>query len=267
MGFSNLPGMTKGTSSSELESLLRRNDIWRGHSQLFVSGNAIKTGYDSLDKALVYKGWPEASLVEVGQSHFAGGWLLFIEAARQLLLQSQPSSMVVLVNPPALPYAAGLVQLGVPLDRLLILTPQNKADFIASFVEIAQSEACSMLLAWQPRQRLSYAELRKCQLATSDQRGLYVLFRHYGELKLSSPAPLRIKLSLQIESLRLDVIKQKGRLPSSSIFIPLPEFWYKTVSYKGLMNPLNQYDSSKLQFVNQVLPLNGKYSTLANRKP
>lgn len=255
-------------SHSSLDELLRRNDVWRGHSQVFVPQASIDTGHPTLNSALIHKGWPEACLVELGQSNAAGTWLLFSHAARSvsgmdLGLGLAPGSdvrsgfsgaaskpdeggVIVLLNPPAAPYAVGLLRLGIPLERVWIITPQNKADFIACFVELARSPACRMLMSWQPKQRLSYTELRKCQLATHERAGLYVLFRHESALTQSSPAALRIRVVVSEQHLELEFLKQKGKVPNAKVLLSLPDYWFSSGPYKSL-------DQSDLSHANNKL--------------
>ncbi|MES2674362.1 MAG: hypothetical protein V4660_08980 [Pseudomonadota bacterium] len=56
---------------------------------------------------------------------------------------------IVLLNPPALPFCQALTQAEIDLERVIILEVANKADFLASVVELARSESCEALLAWQ----------------------------------------------------------------------------------------------------------------------
>lgn len=208
-----------------LEQLLRRGDVWRGQSRRFVPQPALDTGYAALNAALLHKGWPLGSLIEVCQPSSCGNseWLLLTPS----LLRTQ-SDYIVLLNPPALPFAQGLIQAGIALERLLVVQAENKADFLASFVELTRTPACEALLAWQPKQTLTYTDLRKCLLATGDSHGLYVLFRHADHQVQSSPASLRLAVELHGTHLEINIFKQKGMLaknPLRSLQLPLPESW------------------------------------------
>lgn len=221
-----------------LESLLRRGDVWRGHSQTFVASRSLDTGFTPLNAALLNQGWPEGCLVELGQPNFAASWVLFAEPAKLVSgaspTEDAPQGIIALLNPPAMPYAVGLLQLGIPLERLLVVSAEEKSDFIACFVELARSPACAMVLSWQPKKKLSYTELRKCQLATHEQAGLYVLFRHHSAFSQSSPAALRIQMRMQEQSLKLEFVKQKGKLQSSEVVLDLPATWFDLPDYKNL---------------------------------
>lgn len=207
-----------------LEHLLRRGDVWRGHSQHFAPRLTLDSGHEALNAALLNKGWPLGSLIEVcqqepGQSE----WLLLKPA-----LLKTTDGYVVLLNPPATPFAQSLLQAGIDLERVLVVQTQNKADFLASFSELARTQACDALLAWQPKQALSYTELRKCLLAAADGQGLYLLFRPLSARQQSSPAALRLAVDIQTTELQVAIFKQKGLLPkqqTQAIKLTLPTSW------------------------------------------
>ncbi len=212
-------------STATLEQLLRREDVWRGHSRRFTPQVTLDTGYSRLNAALLHKGWPLGRLIEVCQPSLCGNseWQLMAPA-----LLNAAQGYVLLLNPPALPFAQGLLQIGLSLERLLVVQVENKADFIASFVELARAEACTAILAWQPKQALTYTELRKCLLATADGRALSVLFRPSSAELQSSPASLRLAVELQPQDLRVRIFKQKGLLqksPLGALSLPLPAAW------------------------------------------
>lgn len=221
------------TSPKTLEQLLHRGDIWRGCDQLPLPRAVADTGFSTLNAALLNHGWPLSSLIEVCQQNLSHSeWLLLTPA-----LRAAPGGYLVLLNPPATPFAQGLIQAGINLDHILIVQTRNKADFLASFSELARTESCDALLAWQPQQSLSYTELRKCLLATTEGRGLYVLFRPTSARQQSSPAVLRIGTEMRAHTLEVHIYKQKGvlqtvRLPT--IQLPLPSSWQGLPAHRTL---------------------------------
>lgn len=217
---------TDYTPSPSLEQLLQRGDIWRGQRQQVVPKPAVDTGYPALNQALIHQGWPLSSLVEICQpSAGHGDWLLIAPLA-QSLLAKQTRKHIVLLNPPALPFSQGMGFAGIPCEQLLIVQITTKNDFIASFVELARASCCCLLLAWQPKQGLSYAEMRKCQLACTDGQGVYLLFRHSRQHQQNSPALLRLSLSMSQHSLTVNSVKQRGQLRPHQppIELQLPDY-------------------------------------------
>lgn len=213
----------------DLEQLLNRTDIWRGNAQGLAPQIAVDTGYAEVNAALLNGGWPTRSLVEVCQKSFhQQEWLLFSPALKT------GTGYIVLLNPPVIPFCQGLIQLGVDLERVIVVQVSNKADFIASFVELARTESCEMLLAWQQHQSLSYTELRKCLLAANEGSGLCVLFRPESAQQQSSPAVLRLLTEITLSDVQITIYKQKGVLQqrqSQPIKLPLPKAWKGLLPY------------------------------------
>lgn len=238
------PVHTADTANETLAELLRRKDVWRGHSHAFIQHSAIDSGYGQVNAALLHKGWPSACLIECLLPSFTAVWHLCGPTLRAMSKQG----LVVFLNPPAEPYSVALLQQGVDLDAVIVVKPQTKADFIASFTELARSDACKMLMAWQPEEALAYTELRKCQLATLEAQSLSFLFRHHSVSKQNSPAALRIRLSVHARFLALEFLKQKGKLPGDVVRLDLPDHWFSLESYKHLEQssdlPLCQQDLS-----------------------
>jgi protein ImuA len=205
---------------SALEQLLRRGDVWRGHSHAFIAQETWHTGFSDLDKALLNSGWPKQKLIECCCHYhtFTGEWLLFGPVLKNLCAHNA-DAYVMLLNPPALPFAPALIQLGLPLNQLLVVESHNKQEFLSGFLELTRSTHCVALLAWQQGFNLNYSELRKCQLACAEGAALYVLLRPPQAQTQSSPAPLRISLAYVHEALQLDIFKQRGLFHKRSVQI------------------------------------------------
>ncbi|PUA30078.1 MAG: hypothetical protein B0W54_06000 [Cellvibrio sp. 79] len=210
--------------SPNLEQLLQRGDIWRGTKAFVHDNNGEDTGHPALNNSLVHNGWPRASLIEINLQEMGHGeWLLLAPALRNSI-----QGLQILINPPALPFAQGLLQAGLDLDRLLIINAPAKNDFLAAFVEIARAKACSHLLAWQPQQVLNYSEIRKCVLASNDGSGIYWLLRNSHTTSQSSPAHLRLRARIHAEYLEVIITKQKGgdqSLLNNPLELLLPREW------------------------------------------
>ncbi|HTF95277.1 MAG TPA: translesion DNA synthesis-associated protein ImuA [Cellvibrio sp.] len=208
----------------DLDQLLQRDDIWRGARTYDHEHPAEDTGHPLLNNFLVHRGWPKGCLIEINQLEMGQGeWLLLTPA-----LRNQTQGLQILINPPAMPFAQGLLQAGLDLDRVLIIHAPAKNDFLAAFVEIARAEACNHLLAWQPQQALNYTEIRKCVLASNEGEGIYWLLRHSRNTSQQSPAHLRLRTRICTDHLDVVITKQKGceqSLLNTSIKLPLPREW------------------------------------------
>lgn len=212
----------------QLEQLLRRADLWRGRVQAVLPQGACSTGFAPLDAALLHKGWPLGCLIEICQESAAAvDWYLCAHGLKGV------KGGIALLNPPNVPFAQGLIQLGIDLERLVIVRTDNQADFVQSFVELSSRDVCGALMAWQPQQALSYAQVRKCLLATAQSAGLSFLFRPAIAGFASSPASLRLQLSLKAAHVQVRILKQRGMLPTGDacIDVALPARWQAQVPH------------------------------------
>lgn len=235
---------------TDLEQLLLRGDIWRGTKAQVQTSNGQDTGHLLLNNFLVHQGWPRACLIEINQREFGQGeWLLLTPS-----LRNSAQGLQILINPPALPFAQGLLQAGLDLDRLLIINAPAKNDFLAAFVEIARAKACSHLLAWQPQQTLNYTEVRKCVLASSEGSGIYWLLRPARANAQHSPVHLRLHTRMEANTLTVTVTKQKGgdqSLLNKPIALPLPHEW---LGYQ----PHANLDTTPVKSTNKVTQLRSR---------
>jgi cell division inhibitor SulA len=216
-------------NDTALERLLNRTDIWRGDSRLFLPQIALDSGYADINASLVNNGWPTRSLVEVCQKGFQQQELILFAP-----VLAAGTGYIVLLNPPTLPFCQALIQAGINLERVIVVQVGNKADFLASFVELARTESCEVLLAWQQHQTFSYTELRKCSLATNEGAALCVLFRPDSAQLQSSPAVLRISTEIRPTDIQLKILKQKGvpqQRQSEPIKLLLPNAWQGLLPY------------------------------------
>lgn len=243
-------------TSISIEQLLLREDTWLGHSGRFTSRKVVSTGYSGLDDGLMNQGWPLNSLVEVCQSMMQAEWQLCLPALREL------PGLVVLLNPPATPFCQAFMQANVDLERLVVVKASDKPDFVACFIELARA-GVGTLLAWQPEDQLSYTELRKCSLATTEATGLCIMFRPLEAQQQNSPAGLRVFAQLVPNGLEITAFKQRGFLQTHQprpVIIPLPDVWQPALPFYALNQ---KYVASKPQPNRRLasvtpLPVRGK---------
>lgn len=208
-------------TSPALDNLLRRGDIWRGR-RAGRRGEVRETGLSELDRHLGGGGWPLGGLVEVSYPRLGSGeWRLLAGALRH---SAGHGGYLVLVNPPALPCAPALVQLGVPLERLLLVHPGNRADLLCAVLETLRSGCAQGLLFWEARQALSYADLRKVQLAAADTDALCLMMR-VGRRPGASPAVLRLALAAGEGGPELTILRQRGGPADVRLALSWPAGW------------------------------------------
>lgn len=237
-----------------IEQLLLRDDTWLGHSRRFAQRKAVSTGFDDLDSGLLNRGWPLGSLVEVCQDRMQAEWHLLGPALREI------TGLIMLVNPPEQPFCKGLIQAEIDLDRLIIVKTADKNHFVASFIELSRASV-GAILAWQPKETLTYTELRKCALAAAEGASLCFMIRPPDAQRLNSPAALRLLAQLIPAGVEVTVFKQKGFLQKSQpqpIVLATPGSWRPALPYYALNKATTTTAERRPPRLASVTPLRGK---------
>ncbi|WP_460051920.1 translesion DNA synthesis-associated protein ImuA [Sessilibacter sp. MAH2] len=211
-------------SNDLLEQLLRRKDVWRGAA--VTQGRVISSKHKALDKLLINGGWPVSELIDVGQkANGHGEWQLIAPALASL---SHKTGLILLFNPPAMPFAPGLSQLGIRCDSIRVVRIQShhkKAQAISALLDILQARCCTSVVAWEGKLNWRYAELRKLQLAASQSQALCFCFRKQRPAQVQSPAPLRITAAFSVEGLLVHITKQRGQQRPQQCVLARPNLW------------------------------------------
>ncbi len=211
----NASNLSRRTPSPELAALLASGQLWRGQEPAQIATEP--TGYARLDAQLPGGGWPRAALSEVLHAEPGTGELTL--AMPLLALLTQRDQHVAFVAPPLVPYAPGLLQGGLRLDRLLVVQPSvTRAR--------AQDSSSEQLWASEQLLRAGYAAvlvwadaanpqaLRRLQLAAEESGGQALLFRSLRRAAEFSPAALRLAVrreaSIAGGSTQVQVLKARG---------------------------------------------------------
>lgn len=204
-----------------LDTLIGTRRIWRGQpAQLAPSSQP--TGHAALDAALPSGGWPEAALTELLLPMHGVGELELLWPALARLSQdaragdaaSSPAragaaahegGMIVLVDPPLLPYAPAWRDAGVALSRLQVIRAHGR-DALWAAEQCLRSGACAAVLCWP--QRADDRALRRLQVAAETGQCLGFAVRDSRAALNPSPAALRIAIDAAPRQLR--VLKCRG---------------------------------------------------------
>ena len=123
--------------------------VWAGTQFAAAAQPAVPTGYAALDAQLPGGGWPAAGLTELlFDAPGSGEWRLLAPALRaQAALRP-----LVCVAPPLRPYAPALQALGLPLQRVVWVTPPETAHAAAdaawALEQALRSGGCGAALWW-----------------------------------------------------------------------------------------------------------------------
>jgi cell division inhibitor SulA/protein ImuA len=153
---------------------------------------------------------------------------------------------IILVDPPWIPYPASLQGHGLLLKRLLLVHTHSEKESLWACEQALRSGRGGAVLAW-PKQ-ISFARLRRLQLAAESSSKLAFLFRPESALQQPSPAALRLQLEPADPCrIQVNVIKCRGGRASEPVWISQPFSAYaKQPHHTGDHAPLTEHNSNTM---------------------
>jgi cell division inhibitor SulA/protein ImuA len=178
----------------------------------------IPTGFAGLDAEIPGGGWPVGALTEVlCDTCGAGETSLLLPALRYLTRAADWRGRgLLLIDPPHLPYAPALAEAGIDLDLLAVVRPKTQEDALWAAEQALRSGAAGAVLIWARSVRGTdsaqrYQRLRRLQLAAAAGGGLGIVFSATSAATLSTPAALRLSLSMTAQGrLEVTLVKRRG---------------------------------------------------------
>lgn len=201
--------------------------LWRGRAT-GRSQCSRASGHSQLDEQLPGGGWPIGAVTELITARPGLGELCLLFPA--LAAISHAGQWLILIDPPWIPYPAAFHGHGISLDHLLLVRTDNAKSASSCPAPARGSEslwACEQalrnghggaVLAWP--EQISFARLRRLQLAAEAGNKLAFLFRPRDALKAASPSALRLHLHTGERGTRIDVLKCRGQRCSKPAWIP-----------------------------------------------
>jgi hypothetical protein len=204
-------------STQELDAVLADPRVWRGRRAAVGATAGLPSGCPALDAALPEGGFPANALTEVHSALTGIGELSLL---LPVLAERSQHGVVALIAPPHIPYAPAFAAAGLDLARLLVVRtarPYGRDEASSprescwAMEQALRDGACGAVVGWFDQQRVSFAALRRLQLAAEAGNCFGVVFRAWDERSTASPAALRLALSTGREGLRIAVLKCRGR--------------------------------------------------------
>lgn len=191
---------------ASVAELARLPGVWRGGELERVAHAVVATGHAALDRELPGGGWPTGTLSEVLHDGVGIGEISFLAGA--IVRACEGERLAAWINPPYLPYAPSIAQMGIPLERCMVVRPAQRDDALWAAEQAMRSGACGAVLFWIAQE--DYAWLRRLQMAAEAGRAMAVLFRSTAAERLSTPAHLRVALAREHGKLRVRIPKRRG---------------------------------------------------------
>ncbi len=185
--------------------------VWRASELGCEPLRTQDTGHAALNAVLPGGGWPVGALIELLQDTAHAEWRLLAPLLATLGGAPGSLSQVVLVGAPWLPFAPALAGQGMAPQQLLSVQADTPAALLWATGQALRCADVAAVLAWLPRSKS--ASLRRLQVAAQQHGKLLFVVRGIQARSDSSPAPLRLALSLApgpLQQLQVDVFKRRG---------------------------------------------------------
>ena len=192
---------------ASIAALTQLPGVWRGGELEHVVHAVVATGHRALDRELPGGGWPMGTLSEVLHDGVGIGEVGFLSGA--LARAAEGDRLIAWINAPHMPYAPAIAQAGIPLERCLVVRPENREDAMWAAEQALKSGACGAVLLWIGQMK-DYAWLRRLQMAAESGRAMAVFFRAAADEALSTPAHLRVVVWREGGVLRMRIPKRRG---------------------------------------------------------
>ena len=176
----------------------------------------LPSGFPALDRALPGGGWPLGGLTEIfAPLPAAAGLGLTIPALARL---TQQGRWLAWVDPPHLPYAPALTDMGIDLSRMTLVRSADSRERLWALEQSLRSGACGGVLGWLGESDSRW--LRRLQLAAESGDAWCVLFRPPGLAGRPSAATLRVAVQADVDHLAVSVLKCRGSRPGGAVRVP-----------------------------------------------
>ena len=202
--------------------LLQRPDIWRSRERSNAGLMGTPTGHAALDRQLHGGGWPRAAVSELLLARPGCGELRLLLPLLAALSREQ--RWLFWIDPPFIPYAPALLAGGVALERLVVVRPADRQQWLWACTQARRTPGLGAALCWPGSHSLRYAELRQLQVAAGAAQCCGFLLRDARAGAQSSPCALRLRLRTQItgagSELAIDILKQRGGRSGQQVILP-----------------------------------------------
>ncbi|MEC7564390.1 MAG: hypothetical protein VX738_01795 [Planctomycetota bacterium] len=168
--------------------LQQLNDLICDSKPTVTPTKTVTTGWRQLDAMLPASGWRQGQLVEwLGDVKGSGVSLLGLWSAWQM---AQSGGAFVVVDSSGRFFPPAAAALGIRLSRMMVVSPQNKADFQWTLDQILRCPAVGAV--WVNVPAVNSRTFRRWQLAVEESDSFGVLVRERKYLREPSWAHLRL---------------------------------------------------------------------------
>ncbi|QUN04473.1 translesion DNA synthesis-associated protein ImuA [Shewanella yunxiaonensis] len=198
-----------------IESLLMRQDLWRGQPEQQVA-SGYDTGFPELVDSLPK--WPAHGICELLTPVPGAGELGLLLPLLRQYLSAETYQPVALVAPNFIPNAQTLAWLQLPPEYFLWLDVTERREALWAMEQLLANGSCPLVLGWFAH--LSLKEARRLQLAAESGNALGFCLLPVSQAGNNHPVPLKLALEpLAGNRSRLQILKRRGGWPVPEIVL------------------------------------------------
>lgn len=202
---------------NEIEKLKKQHLLWQGFTGETTTAR-LKSGFSEIDHKL-NGGWPASGIIQVHASYGIGELRLFVP----FLEQKQKLGKLIFINPPGKLNAPFLLNHGLDLSNVLIITPESDEHGSWAVEQCLKSDVCAVVLYWG--NTLNAKQTRRCALASHDTQTSMLYFQSPNLDNSTSSAAIKMLLTPTTNGINLEIIKQKGGSPVSKFAVNMSQLW------------------------------------------
>jgi hypothetical protein len=176
---------------------------------------AAPSGFPELDASLPGGGWPIGAVAELMSDAIGIGELSLLVPVLSRLARA--GRYIAWIAPPYLPYAPGLAQRGLPLERVLLIRTHSLQESLWAAEQALRCPAIGAVLGWPAY--IVDRNVRRLQLAAEAGGSLGILYRPPEAARESSPAALRLRLHAAPDGLAVEIQKCRGGVAGRTLRI------------------------------------------------
>lgn len=213
--------------------------LWRADQLGSSRQETVSSGMSALDQELPGGGWPRRSLTELLLRQPGAGEMRLLAPTLAAVARGDEDRAVagrsvMLFDPPAIPCAWAMTQLGLDARALVVVHGREgprgasvrhllvSADLLWALEQALRSGHVGAIVAWLP-DGLRADAVRRLQLAAQTHDGPVFLMRGIEMRLRPSPAPLRLSLhAAGPEAIDVQILKRRGPPLAQMLRLSLP---------------------------------------------
>jgi hypothetical protein len=174
------------------------------------------SGFAQLDASLPGGGWPIGAIAELMPSAMGIGEVDLLMPVLSRLARA--GRYIAWIAPPYRLHAPGLMQRGLPLERVWIIQTRSLQESLWAAEQTLLCPAFGAVLSWPSR--ISGKNVRRLQLAAEAGGSLGILYRPAEAAREPSPAALRLQLEAAADGLLVTIQKCRGGRAGTRLQLP-----------------------------------------------